>query len=205
MGAAGSRELNSRFSANPPAVFSPWFSAAPLLQRPRRLTKGPPVSTALDARHGSDLWKFNRFRSLVLVGLLDDLSLHGDSGISDAHCREIRDGLSRITNAATELPDGAFLRRSVWQEFARMEDLYDRWNAVDGDSPQARFERKTLLRKLRKRRHAIANRVRRNQFRIAEELDLAFLKAVYEASGAMVKALPELLTNLARALNRISG
>jgi hypothetical protein len=164
-----------------------------------------PKPVAVDASRGTVVWGFNRFRSDALVQLLNDLLDLERVGLSDEDgtCGQVKNALGKVVNVATAFPDGSWLRGSVWSELSKFEQLYIEWNGHDG--PDATGKRKKTLQSMRKRRHRIAKTIRKNQYIIANELDLELIGDIYNALGDLTRALPDLFKNLAQAVGRFTS
>lgn len=158
--------------------------------------------TAINAEVGTPLWGVNKLRADALGALLDDLLALERSGLKEEKCIKVQHALGRLTNAATGIPDGSFWKRQVWKEFEIFEKVYFTWNSIEGERPENIAQRRAYLRKLRKRRSKIATRIRKNQYVIQNEIDLQVVKRGYEALGDLTEALPEIFTNLAKAVGR---
>jgi hypothetical protein len=159
--------------------------------------------TDIDRSPGTALWAINRFRTDILGSLLDDLSDLESRGLEDHECRQVKATLAKMTNAATGVPDHSFWRRSIWRDFERFEAIYEEWNSPFGGHPDVASARKGALRLLRKRRHLIASRIRRNQYILQNELDLQLIKDLYEAAGSLCNSVPDLFKNLSRAVRDV--
>ena len=155
-----------------------------------------------DPTRGSALWGMNRLREDALPHLLDDLLFLERKGLDQETCGKVKLALGQIVNAATSLPDGGFLKPVIWRQFAVFEELYHEWNFREGDDPEAANHRHAMLKKMRHRRHKIAQSIRRNQYILANELDLRIIDACYDAMGSLTRAVPDLFGNLAKAVGR---
>ena len=158
------------------------------------------MSVKLDARRGTVIWGFNRFRSDALVQLLNDLLEKENEGLSDNHCEHVTKALGQVVNLATAIPDGSWFKSAVWKELQDFEKLYQEWNSHTGED--ALRKRKKTLQSLRKKRNRIAKRIRRNQFILENELDLKLIEDMYGAFGQVTRALPDIFRNLAGAVGR---
>ena len=154
----------------------------------------------LDLGRGTAFWGFDRFKSDVLVQLLNDLSDLEGAGLPDEHCQHIKLALAKLTNLTTAIPDGTFLKKGLWVDFQKLETLYTEWNDYKGLNPVE--YRKGKLQDLRKQRHLIAQKARKNHHILTQELDLQLVNSVYEALADLAKALPDILKNLSRAISR---
>ena len=149
----------------------------------------------LDASRGTVLWGFNHFRSEALVNLLNDLLALERVGLDEKNCEQVKLALGTIVNTATTIPDGSWLRGSIWKELQAFEDLYHRWNAHSEPG-----ERSRTLKSMRKRRNRLAKRIRKNQYILSNELDLQLINNLYTALGDLSQSLPDLFKNLATSL-----
>jgi hypothetical protein len=156
----------------------------------------------LDASRGTALWGLNWFRRDALTALLDDLLDMQRTGVDDAICGHVKESLGKVVNIYTSVPDGGFLRSVIWKELQRFSDKYADWNDVYGDDLVAINNRQKSLRELRNRRHKIAKKIRYNQHILANELDLQLIDATYDALSGLIKSVPGIFSNLAKAINR---
>ena len=138
---------------------------------------------------------FNQFRSKGLGSLLDDLLELEETGLTDSQCQQVRLALGKIVNASAAIPDGSWLRGSVFNELEAFEHLYIQWNGHTTAE-----QRKETLGKMRKRRQRIAQRIRKNQYILSEELDLNLLKSIYDSLGQLSKDMPRIFPNLSSAM-----
>ena len=160
---------------------------------------------SIDAQRGSALWGLNQFRSTLLSALLDDLQRAEKEDLPESAGDKIRKALGSIVNAATAIPDKSYLRGSVWREMEKLEKLFDRWDKVNGSSEWAIYERRRVFRKMRRQRHRIATRIRRNQQALEKEVDGKFLGHIYGALGKLAESLPEILIELGKAVAKYGG
>jgi hypothetical protein len=134
---------------------------------------------------------------------LDDLVSNEENGLSPEKCRKVRSSLELGANKVSELPDGSFFRRSIYEDFERFIIAYEKWNDPTGNDPSTVAERREFLKKLRKRRHKLARRIRKNMYILEEELDKEFVNSQYEALNDLVCALPDQFKRLSRLLDKI--
>lgn len=160
----------------------------------------PPV----DASRGTALWGINRLRSDGFVALLNDLASLERPGLDEPRCQQVQAALARLTNAATAIPDSSWWKRQIWQELQAFETIYIQWNAIEGSADSHVDERRKKLRALRKKRNRIATKIRKNQYVLHNELDLALVNDSYRAFGELAKSLPEVFKNLAGAVGRFT-
>lgn len=158
----------------------------------------------LDASRGSALWAFNQFRTDALTQLLNDLTALEQVGLKIDQCDRVKRTLAELTNIATAIPDGSYFRSAIWKEFEHFSDIYAQWNSHEGGDPAFIKRRQTELRRLRARRHKIANRIRRNQHILQNDLDLKMVSDMYRALGSLTKALPEIFLSLAKSVERFA-
>jgi hypothetical protein len=157
----------------------------------------------LDCSRGTVVWGFNWFRTDALTQFLNDLLELENRGMEEEHCDLVQGAIGRIVNVATAIPDGSWLRRSVWSELQVFEQLYIEWNHHAG--PDSHHHRRHTLRHMRRRRNRIATRVRKNQFILSNELDLKLVEDMHGALGNLTTSLPELFKNLAAAVGRFAS
>jgi hypothetical protein len=154
----------------------------------------------VDASRGTVVWGFNKFRSDALVQLLNDLITRESIGLSDDQCQTVRVYLSKVVGVATEIPDGAWLKDTVWTSLQEFEQLYVVWNSHAGmDAPA---KRKLTLKAMRRKRDRLSRKIRNNQLILATESDAKLLNDVYGALGDLSRSLPEVFRSLSSAVNR---
>jgi len=153
---------------------------------------------------GTPAWAINQFRQDALVSLMNDLVVARESGLSQDQCLGVQKSLERIVNASTQIPDGSFFRKSVYQHLEKFLDLYKKWNEPKIDAKDGIQQRERFLKKLRKRRQKPAQTIRKNQHRLNKELDLKLLEDTYAALGGLAKSFPEIFKDLAKAVKRFS-
>lgn len=154
----------------------------------------------VDASRGTVVWGFNKFRSDALVQLLNDLIARERNGLSDDQCRTVQVALGKVVGAATAIPDGAWLKDTVWTSLQEFEQLYIAWNSHAGmDAPA---KRKHTLQTMRRKRHKLSRRIRQNQLILSTESDAKLLNDVYGALGDLSRSLPEVFRSLSGAVSR---
>ena len=156
------------------------------------------------ANRGSVVWGFNAFRRDALVNLLNDLLERKENGLNKTECDLVAKAIGKIVHIATAIPDGSWVRGAIWKELQNFEKIYERWNSHEGNDPEIVKNRIKELKNLRKSRHNIARKVRKNGHIIDKELDLTLVEDMYAAFGGLVKALPDIFTNLSRAINHFN-
>ncbi len=157
-----------------------------------------PTNYEIDASRGTSLWSYNVFRSRILSSLLNDLLLKEENGINDDECKNIRFFLGRIVNIATDLPDGGFLKKSVFSLITDFEKEYIKWNEIKISQPNATNVRSKQLQHLRRKRKKIATVARRNQFILEKELDLKIVESIYTAVNELIEKIPHIVIDLSR-------
>jgi hypothetical protein len=157
----------------------------------------------IDNSKGSPLWAFNRLRTDAFVMLMDDLVIAQKKGLNEPQCNQVKIALAQSTNCATALPDGSAIRRAIWKEMERFEDIYSKWNEPKGDEKAKQEHRKKHLRKLRSARHKLSRRVRKNGHILSNDLDLGVIDAAYDAIRDLVKLAPDIFQNLSKAIKRL--
>jgi hypothetical protein len=162
------------------------------------------VASESTGARGTAIWAFNQFRQDALVSLMNDLVAIEDTGLTANQCKEVQNALEFIVNASTQIPDGSFFRKSVYQHLEKFLELYVKWNEPKGDTKDIADHRRALLKKLRKRRQKIARMTRKHQYILNNELDLKLLENGYMALGGLVKSFPEIFKDLAKAVRRFS-
>lgn len=152
---------------------------------------------------GTAVWGLNQFRQGALVSLLNDLASVRESGLAGDQCKEVEQALERVVNVSTQIPDGSFFRKSVYQHLEKFLALYNKWNNP-GDASDPIGHRQRFLKKLRKRRHRLARTIRRNQHVLNRELDLKLLEKIYASLGGLATSLPEIFKDLAKTVKNFS-
>ncbi len=156
----------------------------------------------VDNTRGSTLWSFNFIRTRILTDLLNDLMELEKSGVNDSTCDEIQKMLGRIHNLSTEVPKGGLLSGSpLSKNIDRFIRTYVEWNKINGDNNESINERKKLLKKLRKRRQSISNKIRRLQYELNNNLDQKLIDETYNAMSKFINVLPDIFKNLSKSLS----
>ncbi len=161
------------------------------------INSAPPEFTA---ERGSSLFAYNFYKSNVMTALLNDLIELENDGLEESYCRTVRQSLGQFVNATTEVPKGGFLTGALSTEVEEFEELYKRWNDIQGRTETAIAERRKLLKKLRHSRQAITNKIRNLQVEMFLGLDRAILVATYRALADLIEAAPSVFKNLSVAL-----
>jgi hypothetical protein len=165
----------------------------------REKYSGPP-----DASRRTAAWAVQELRKDALVGFMQDLHEREQEGITQEQCDIARKGLEKLVIEASAIPDRLFLRRSIMSRLEQLTAAYIEWNEPPGPGPAQVAARRKALRKMYRARHKLADAMRENPYILANELDLDLVKGMYEALGEIVRALPEIFKNLARAVGRFS-
>ena len=151
---------------------------------------------------GSALWALNRYRRDALTSLLDDLVSAEEDGFQPEECRLVRQALERGANMAAQIPDGGFM--TILGAFENLVKHYEKWNDPTGTDPATVKERRARMRRLRKTRKKLAERIRRNTHALDKNLDLRIVEAQYTALEELTRALPKLLPKLTKAVVRFT-
>jgi hypothetical protein len=154
-------------------------------------------------KKGTPLWAFNRYRTDALTSLLDDLVVIEDRGLSFQECAHVRQALEKSANCAAQIPDGWF--RNVLSSFERLVTDYDAWNNTQGTDQGTIEQRRNRIKRLRRTRQKLATRVRKQTYKLANNLDLEIVKAQYKALEDLTKALPATFRELSKTINKIVG
>ncbi len=155
-----------------------------------------------DGSHGTALWAFDRFRSDALSKILNDLLALERSGLEESICQQVQNALDIVVNEATSIPDGTFISKPLWKDLEAFRDTYVQWNDINGTDEASREKRKVLLKKLRDKRHKVARRSRKNQFVLANNLDLSVVRAMYDAMAEVSSAVPDIFRELSKSVGR---
>jgi hypothetical protein len=161
----------------------------------------PQKASAIDNRRGTALWAFNRLRSDALVMLMNDLVRAQSDGLNEEQCDHVKIVLAQVSNCATALPDGSAIRKAIWREFQRFEDIYASWNDPKGNYASAQDHRKKELRNLRKCRHKLSRRTRKNLHILEDNLDLAIVDAAYGSLEDLIKLAPKYFVTFRKLLS----
>ena len=154
-------------------------------------------------RKGTPVWAFKRYSEGLLPRLLDDLIAAEKKGVTDEECGAIHQSLQNGAALAAAIPDGpCFSIRAVAE---RLVKRHSTWNEVKGCDDSAVEERRACMVKLRRTRHSIARRLRKNGHWINKNLDLKRFREVHGALSKLVEDSPDTFPKLARALGKISG
>lgn len=152
------------------------------------------------AERGTPLFAYNFYKSNVMTALLNDLIILENEGLDDAYCRIVQQTLGQFVNATTEVPKGGFLTGALSRDVEEFEELYKKWNDVLGLDEEAIKERRNILKKLRKARQDITDKVRTLQVEMFLGLDRSILIATYEALGDLIRTAPTIFKSLAATL-----
>ena len=145
---------------------------------------------------GTPTWGFNQFRSKGLPAFLVDLSVWEETGLEEEQCQLVRLTFQQIVDVVADTPNGSWLRNSVLADLEAFRDLYGQWN--DGvEEP-----RTETFKKLGRQRKRISQKIRKNQYRLSEELDPELVTNLYGALGQLPQDLPQTFPNLSRAVRR---
>lgn len=127
------------------------------------------------------------------------------TGIKEEECLEIRKTLELLVNLATSLPDGICkCSKKIWEEIEDFKRMYQEWNDIDGTDKSAIEQRIAKLKKMRKKRHRIACKMRRRMHILEKELDLVFIEKCYALMGKLVEDLPHIFDRTSRAIIRFN-
>ncbi len=173
----------------------------------KRNRTGEKISTVdsdipLDARRGTGIWGLNQLRHDGLVQFMSDLLELEEKGLDPAQCEIVRKSLENISIQSSAIPDDFLIRSSIMDAFDKFKEAYLEWNKIDGIDEKAMKNRRRALDRMKKRRQKLASVVRKNQFILSEALDLKLIEDMYQALGAIPNALPDLFTNLRKAISR---
>lgn len=162
-----------------------------------------PISAApveFSAARGTTLYAYNYYKANVLTSLLNDLIALENEGIAEDYCKIVKRSLGNFVNATTEVPKGGFLTGALSREVEEFEELYSKWNDVRGKDEDAIKERRKLLKKLRKSRQDITDKMRSLQVEMFLGLDRVILVSTYRAIADLIQAAPNIFKNLSEAL-----
>jgi hypothetical protein len=157
-----------------------------------------------DASRGTAAWTIQEFRKDALVAFMADLLAREEEGITQEQCGIARKGLETLVIGASALSDRLFLRRSIMGRLEAFTAAYVEWNEPPGRGAAQVAARRRALRKMCRARHKLAETMRKNAYVLANELDLGLVRGMYDAIGEIVRSLPGLFKNLAKAVERFS-
>ena len=123
-------------------------------------------------------------------------------GLVEEKCQKVQIALRSMHLAAAAIPDGTFFSGALFGELEKFNNVYVRWNEVDGISEDSIRIRAACLNDLARQRHKIAKRTRKHQHVLSTELDLQVVDSMYKAFKDLVTALPDMFKNLANAVLR---
>lgn len=158
----------------------------------------------LNGKRGSPVWRFNYFRSVVLTSLLNDLYNLEQTGIEDKHCKKIAASLNYFSNAATDISSAGPFMGPLYKDIEKFTELYLAWNDIKGEDSEMVVSRRELRHKLMAQRQRITNKARQLQFAIQENVDTQLMKSGFDALGELITAVPDLLSNLGKALEEFA-
>jgi hypothetical protein len=164
--------------------------------------------TARDGKHvvtasrGSVVWGVNLLRSDALSRLLDDLVDLQETGLRREDCQKVVIALEKLANHTSTVPDYTWWRRTIHGEVVKFKETYEKWNYNEGMDNEAVYRRKMALKDLRTRRNLLSTTIRKNQYILEKELDLALVESMYSALRDLNLALPSLFKNVGMAVAR---
>lgn len=153
-------------------------------------------------QRGTNIWALNRFRSDALTHFIQDLRRKNETGLDEEECKHVADTLEDLVIKFSEIPDGTFFRKSIYSRMIKFRDIYLEWNEVDNNDIESQLKRDKLRRKLTNTRKKFAVTMRKSHYQLKNEYDLRLVSDTYEALGKMAKALPDIFTELSKAVNR---
>lgn len=158
---------------------------------------------SVDATQGSDLWTQTFFKENILTALLQDVGSLEDEGLDDEHCEYIQKAIGKYMSATSSIANtGFFAGKSLSERIEHFGEIYRNWNRIKGTEVRKQLERRRLHRSLRDARQEIANKERKLRFEIANNYDVAVLKAGYEALQGVITLVPDTFKNVGKALEK---
>ena len=159
-------------------------------------------SRPVDGSFGTPLWKVNHYRSKMLTALLDDL-VELESVGADVECfGKICLSLEYFINALTEVPNDMLSGKPLYEMVEDFLDLCQEWNEVKGTGRDSVFQRRLIIRKLRKVRQRISNKTRKLQYQLENNTDIQMLSDAYKAIGGIMNLLPDTFRHVGKAVKK---
>lgn len=157
---------------------------------------------------GSSLWAYNMILGPIMTRFLDDLVIYEDQpdGIGEDNCRKIRTTLGKWCNASTEISDRIeeINLSFIFINLQKIENLYIKWNEVEGDDIDSINERRLLLEEIRNIRQNLASKKAKIRDRLYKKLDLNSVKKVYSLLDEMKESLSEELPTFTDKMNDLA-
>lgn len=161
------------------------------------ISKAPPDFTT---ERGTHMYAYNFYKANVLTALLNDLIVLENLGLNEDNCRLVCQSLGNFVNATTEIPKGRFMTGTLSKEVEEFEELYRKWNDIHGRNEEAIEQRRKILKKLRRSRQAITDKVRNLHVEMFLGLDRTILISTYKALADLIQSAPNIFKNLATAV-----
>lgn len=156
----------------------------------------------VDGSHGTPLWKVNYYRTKMLTALLDDL-VELESVGADAECfGEIRLSLEYFINALTEVPNGVLSGKPLYKMVEDFLESCREWDEIKGTSRDSVLQRRAVIRKLRKARQRVSDKMRKLQYQLENNTDMQLLSDAYRAMGGIMNLLPDTFRHVGKAVKR---
>ena len=153
-------------------------------------------------RRGTPLWKINYYRSKILTALLDDFVEMESVGIDAGSFAEIRRSLEYYINAITEVPNTLLSGKPLYEMVEDFLDLCQEWSEVKGTGRDSVMQRRAVIRKLRKVRQRISDKMRKLQYQLENNTDMQLLSDAYRAMGGIMNLLPDTFRHVGKAVKR---
>ena len=159
-------------------------------------------SCPVDGSRGTPLWKVNYYRTKMLTTLLDDL-VQLESVGADAECfGEIRLSLEYFINALTEVPNGVLSGKPLYKMVEDFLESCREWDEIKGTSRDSVLKRRAVIRKLRKARQCVSDKMRKLQYQLENNTDMQLLSDAYRAMGGIMNLLPDTFRHVGKAVKR---
>lgn len=158
------------------------------------------ISKKVDATRGSDLWVFNYDRGRLLTCLLNDLSRLKLVGLDEDNCSKVTFFLECFENSATAISSGGMFAGPIYKDIKAFREVYVDWNKIEGSKERNIEERQIIHDDLKAKRQKISDKCRKIQYLIEKDLDVKILKSGIEAISDLVKAVPDLVIELAKTM-----
>ncbi|MDQ1591500.1 MAG: hypothetical protein QOG71_2127 [Pyrinomonadaceae bacterium] len=154
------------------------------------------------ARQGSVMWGINTFRSFLLDKLLEDLARLEAAGLKPEQCELVQKCLRSIIQEFDKCPDKGFAKPILREQLIKFQEIYVKWNLIDGSTPVNRAHRKAELKKLRDRKRKISRKIGKRQREFSTEVDRQFFMTLWDNLATIPSQYPQEFKLLSVAIQR---
>lgn len=127
-----------------------------------------------------------------------DLVRYLDAGLTDAQCNANKVWLQQIAAAAASLPDSGLFGKKIFQYCDAVTEEYDHWNSPGGTPDVRRKYHQRIKKKINK----LSGAYRRRTALLEKDADISVYLAFYAATEQLIRALPDLVTTVAKTLSK---